>query len=184
MIQRQEVRFWQSYTAKKKCDKSQMPLKCVNNFNGNTQTKDASFTLYVDFFEQNESFENKHKALFLGKFGRRLPWNAASNIGQYYIMIFPPNWNDIILKGLQRKIRVCKSGRRAADSHEMQVFMWTVESWPFVMGRVYGFWGRALKNSLLMPFLILFPKIIRILMQNHQGRAGKIFLRSHLTLDT
>ena len=47
----QEVRFWQSYTAKKKCDKGQMPVKCIINFNGNTQTKDTSFTLYVDFFE-------------------------------------------------------------------------------------------------------------------------------------
>ena len=44
-----------------------MPVKCIINLNGNTQTKDASFTLYVDFFEQNESFENKHKALFFWK---------------------------------------------------------------------------------------------------------------------
>ena len=59
---------------------------------------------------------------------RRFPRDAAFHMGQYYFTIFPPNWNGIILKGLQRKTLV----NLGADSHKMQLLAWTIQSWPFL----------------------------------------------------
>ena len=75
-----------------------MPVKCIINFAGNAQTKDVSFTLYVDFFrvelraKQNESFKNKRKAFFgeyLGADYHEMQffiWDSTK-----VLFVFPPN---------------------------------------------------------------------------------------------
>ena len=87
-----------------------MPVKCIINFAGNAQTKDVSFTLYVDFFrvelraKRNESFKNKRKAFF-GKIWAQITMKCSFLYGTVlhtFCFSAKLKWHTI-LKGLERE---------------------------------------------------------------------------------